>query len=111
MINVCSPSLTGSHGVCPLLIISPIKEIARHMSNLIVRAEHEVFIATNFWMHSEATQLIGNAIKELSRKMSEVNRRVVVKVLYDRGSAKQVCYERGNLLSTVTAMHGDGGGI
>jgi hypothetical protein len=60
------------------------------MSNLIVRAEHEVFIATNFWMHSEPAQLISNAIRELSKRMSEVGRRVVVKVLYDRGSAKQV---------------------
>jgi hypothetical protein len=30
------------------------------MSNVIARAEHEVFLATNFWMYSEPTRLITN---------------------------------------------------
>lgn len=60
------------------------------MSNLIVRAQHEVFVATNYWMHSEPSRLIANAFRELSRRSVEANRKVVVKVLYDRGSAKQV---------------------
>ena len=90
LVNVCSPSLTGSHGVCPLLVVSGIPDICRHMSNLIVQAQHEVFLATNFWMHSEPAQLISNAFRELSKRASESGRRIVVKVLYDRGSAKQV---------------------
>ena len=89
--NVCSPSLTGLHGVCPLTILSTIPDIARHMSNLIVRAQHEVFIATNYWMHSEPSRLIANALRELSRRSVEAKRQIVVRVLYDRGSVKQVC--------------------
>jgi hypothetical protein len=88
--NVCSPSLAGSNGVCPLVIISTIPDIARHMSNLIVRAQHEVFLLTNFWMHSEPSRLIDEALRELSRRAVAENRNVVVKVVYDRGSAKQV---------------------
>lgn len=60
------------------------------MSNLIVRAEHEVFIATNFWMHSEPSSLIANAIRELSKRSVAAGRTVVIKVLYDRGDLAQV---------------------
>lgn len=88
--NVCSPSLAGSHGVCPLAIISTIPDIARHMANLIVRAEHEVILATNYWMHSEPSEIITNALRELSRRAVEGGRHIVVKVIYDRGSIKQV---------------------
>ena len=41
-------------------------------------------------MFSEPTRLITNALRELSRKAVLNNRRVVVKIMYDRGSAKQV---------------------
>jgi hypothetical protein len=58
--TVCSPSLMGSHGVCPLTIMAMVPDICRHMSNVIARAEHEVFLATNFWMYSEPTRLITN---------------------------------------------------
>ncbi|KAJ9640714.1 hypothetical protein H2204_003003 [Knufia peltigerae] len=87
--GVCSPSLMGSTGVCPLTIIAPIPDICRHMSNVIARAEEEVFLATNFWMHSEPTMLITNSIKELNRKAVALNKRIVVKIIYDRGSPKQ----------------------
>ncbi|EXJ82193.1 hypothetical protein A1O3_06006 [Capronia epimyces CBS 606.96] len=88
--GVCAPSLMGSNGVCPLTIIATVPDICRHMSNVIARAEHEVFLATNFWMYSEPSRLITNALHELSRKAVENNRRVVVKIIYDRGSVKQV---------------------
>jgi hypothetical protein len=90
LIDVCSPSLIGSNGVCPLVVISGIPDIARHMSNLIARADREVFLATNFWMFSEPSRLITNALHELSRRAGETSRRVVVKVMYDRGDLKQV---------------------
>lgn len=70
--------------------MATVPDICRHMSNLIARAEHEVFLATNFWMYSEPSRLITNALRELSRKAVETNRRVVVKIIYDRGSVKQV---------------------
>ncbi|KAK5462349.1 hypothetical protein LTR20_006299 [Exophiala xenobiotica] len=89
LVGVCSPSLLGSNGVCPLTIMAPIPDICRHMSNVIARAEHEVYLATNFWMHSEPTMLITNALRELSRKAVATDRRVVVKIIYDRGSPKQ----------------------
>ncbi|EXJ54224.1 hypothetical protein A1O7_09561 [Cladophialophora yegresii CBS 114405] len=87
--GVCSPSLMGSNGVCPLTIMAMVPDICRHMSNIIARAEHEVFLATNYWMHSEPTRLITNGLRELSKKAVLNNRRVVVKIIYDRGSAKQ----------------------
>ncbi|KAH0829571.1 phospholipase D active site protein motif protein [Fonsecaea pedrosoi] len=89
LVGVCSPSLLGSNGVCPLTIMATVPDICRHMSNVIARAEQEVFLATNFWMYSEPTRLITNALRELSRKAVLTNRRVVVKIIYDRGSAKQ----------------------
>jgi hypothetical protein len=91
MLGMCSPSLLGSSGVCPLTIISTIPDICRHMSNVIVRAEKEVFLATNFWMHSEPSRMITNALRELSRKAVSRQKRVVVKIIYDRGSFKQAC--------------------
>jgi hypothetical protein len=63
------------------------------MSNLIARAEKEVFIATNFWMISEPSRLITDGLTELSRRAGKEGRRCVVKVMYDRGSAKQVSVE------------------
>lgn len=83
----------GSNGVCPLTIMAMVPDICRHMSNVIARAEHEVFLATNFWMHSEPTRLITNGLRELSRKAVLMNRRVVVKIIYDRGNPKQVSLE------------------
>ncbi|RMD40136.1 hypothetical protein DV735_g4993, partial [Chaetothyriales sp. CBS 134920] len=89
LIDVCSPSLIGTNGVSPLLVVSGIPDIARHMSNLIARAERDVFLATNFWMYSEPSRLITNGLHELSRRAGETNRRVVVKIMYDRGDVKQ----------------------
>ncbi|KAK8079554.1 hypothetical protein PG997_007372, partial [Apiospora hydei] len=88
--GMVSPSLMGSSGVVPLTIISCIPDIVRHMSNLIVRAEKEVFIATNYWQNGVASSYLTNAIKELSRRCGERGTRAVVKVVYDRGSARQV---------------------
>lgn len=74
----------------PLLIVSGIPDICRHMSNLIARAEHEVFIATNFWMISEPSRMITNGLIELSKRAEKSNRKPVVKIMYDRGDLKQV---------------------
>jgi phosphatidylserine/phosphatidylglycerophosphate/cardiolipin synthase-like enzyme len=100
--GVCSPSLMGSNGVCPLTIMATVPDICRHMSNVIARAEHEVYLATNFWMYSEPSRLITNALRELSRKAVEKNRRVVVKIIYDRGSVKQVSASTVKKISPLT---------
>ncbi|KAH8701565.1 IQ calmodulin-binding motif protein [Talaromyces proteolyticus] len=88
--GLVSPSLMGSSGVVPLTIISTLPDINRHTANCIVRAKKEVFLATNFWIHSDASMIITNALRELSRRAGERGERVVVKIIYDRGSLKQL---------------------
>ncbi|KAI0392130.1 hypothetical protein F5Y17DRAFT_460189 [Xylariaceae sp. FL0594] len=90
--GVVSPSLLGSTGTIPLTIISVLPDIVRHMSNLIVRAEKEVFLATNFWQNSTASRYITNAIRELSKRVVARgdHSRVVMKVIYDRGNPRQI---------------------
>lgn len=88
--GVVSPSLMGNHGVVPLTIIAPLPDICRHIANCIARAEKEIFLATNFWVYSDASTLITNAFRELSRRAGERGVKVVVKMLYDRGSLKQL---------------------
>lgn len=61
----------------------------RHMSNIIVRAEKEVILATNYWQNSVASKYITNAMRELSRRAGERGERIVFKLEYDRGSPKQ----------------------
>lgn len=62
----------------------------RHMANLIVRAEKEVIIATNYWVASKGSMFITTALKELSRRCGERKQRAVVKIIYDRGSPWQI---------------------
>ncbi|KAI1381825.1 IQ calmodulin-binding motif protein [Hypoxylon crocopeplum] len=88
--GMVSPSLMGSSGTMPLTIISVIPDIVRHMSNLIVRAEKEVFLATNFWQNGVASKYLTNAIKELSSRAGERGTKIVMKIIYDRGSPKQL---------------------
>ncbi|KAL5337946.1 hypothetical protein BJX70DRAFT_220708 [Aspergillus crustosus] len=88
--GVVSPPLMGSSGIVPLTIVAPLPVICRHMANCIVRAEKEVFLATNYWIYSDASTIITNALRELSRRAGARGEKVVVKVLYDRGDPKQV---------------------
>ena len=60
------------------------------MSNLIVRAEREVFLATNYWEDSVASKFITDALRELDRRAGQRGVKVVVKIMYDRGNPKQV---------------------
>ncbi|PYH94204.1 phospholipase D active site motif protein [Aspergillus ellipticus CBS 707.79] len=91
MTGVVSPPLMGSTGVVPLTIIAPLPDLCRHMANCIVRAEKEVILATNFWIHSDASTLVTNAFRELSRRAGERGgAKVVVKMVYDRGDPQQV---------------------
>ncbi|KAL4867029.1 hypothetical protein BDV12DRAFT_210206 [Aspergillus spectabilis] len=88
--GVVSPPLMGSNGVVPLTIVAPLPDLCRHMANCIVRAEKEVFLATNYWIYSDASTIITNGLKELSRRAGQRGEKVVVKVLYDRGDPRQV---------------------
>ncbi|KAL7628972.1 hypothetical protein AAE478_000490 [Parahypoxylon ruwenzoriense] len=89
--GMVSPCLMGSSGTMPLTIVSVIPDIVRHMSNLIVRAQKEVFLATNYWQNGVASKYITDAIRELSRRAGERGgARIVMKILYDRGSPRQL---------------------
>ena len=87
--GVVSPALMGSYGSIPLSVIAPLVDIIRHMSNVIVRARKEVLFATCSWSPSDAQTLISDALKELSRRAGARGERVVVKIIYDKASAKQ----------------------
>jgi phosphatidylserine/phosphatidylglycerophosphate/cardiolipin synthase-like enzyme len=58
------------------------------MANVIARAEEEVILATNYWQDGAATKYITNALHELDRRAFRRRSRVVVKIIYDRGSPK-----------------------
>ena len=73
-----------------MTIIGPLPDICRHMSNCIARAEKEVFLATNYWMNSDASKIITNSFRELSRRAGERGEKAVVKLMYDRGNPKQL---------------------
>lgn len=90
LMGVVSPSLMGSSGAIPLTIIGPLPDICRHMSNLIARAEKEVFLATNYWMDSDASRLITDSLRELSKRSQARGQKAVVKIIYDRGNLKQI---------------------
>ncbi|KAK3985173.1 minor cardiolipin synthase ClsB, partial [Cladorrhinum sp. PSN332] len=88
--GVVSPSLMGSYGSVELTVISVMPDIVRHMSNVIARAEKEVFLATNYWQDGVASKYITNALRELNRRAGERGTKVVVKIIYDRGRPKQL---------------------
>jgi phosphatidylserine/phosphatidylglycerophosphate/cardiolipin synthase-like enzyme len=88
--GVVSPPLMGSYGSIPLSVIAPLVDIIRHMSNVIVRAKKEVLFATCSWSPSDAQKLISDALKELSRRAGARGERVVVKIIFDKASAKQI---------------------
>jgi hypothetical protein len=109
--GMVSPPLLGSSGVVPLTSLSTLvscdlqgfhvpwqeyfscPDSIRHISNVIARAEREVFLATNFWKASDASKFVTNALRELSKRAGERGVRVVVKIIYDRGNIRQVRIE------------------
>ncbi|KAI0317533.1 hypothetical protein OF83DRAFT_1171920 [Amylostereum chailletii] len=90
--GVVSPSLLGSSGVVPLSVVSVIPDIMRHYAELIVSAQHEVFLATNYWQPSHSATIVSDSLRELSKraKSRDPNTKVVVKFMYDRGNMHQV---------------------
>ncbi|KAG1742307.1 uncharacterized protein EDB91DRAFT_1128571 [Suillus paluster] len=88
--GVVSPPLLGSRGVVNLSIISVIPDIIQHHYDCIVRAESEVFLATNFWQASKSASKICDALVELSRRAMTRGKKVVVKMMYDRANLKML---------------------
>ncbi|KAJ5667673.1 uncharacterized protein N7477_006243 [Penicillium maclennaniae] len=97
MAGVVSPPVMGSTGVLPLTIVAPLPDLCRHLANCIVRAKHEIFLGTNFWIHSDAATLVTNAIRELSKRAGQEERKVIMKMVYDRGDPRQVLENRLNV--------------
>ncbi|THG96576.1 hypothetical protein EW145_g7754 [Phellinidium pouzarii] len=66
----------------------------RHYADLIVRAEHEVFIATNYWEDSHCAALVSDSLRVLSKRCLRraSDARPVVKLIYDRGTPKQALH-------------------
>lgn len=91
LIGVVSPPLMGSRGVVPLSIFSPTHpDIMQHYYDTIVNAQHEAFIATNYWQVGNAASKLVAALRELSRRSAERGTKVVVKLMYDRGALGQL---------------------
>ncbi|KDQ09583.1 hypothetical protein BOTBODRAFT_178962 [Botryobasidium botryosum FD-172 SS1] len=88
--GLTAPSLLGASGTIPLSIVSVIPDIMRHYADLIVHAQHEAFIATNYWEPSNAAKIISDALRELSKRCERDGRKVVVKFMYDRGTPSQM---------------------
>ncbi|KAH7411170.1 hypothetical protein BKA64DRAFT_692845 [Cadophora sp. MPI-SDFR-AT-0126] len=60
-----------------------------HTSEDLKRARECVILATNYWQNSVASKYITNAMRELSRRAGKRGEKIVFKLEYDRGSAKQ----------------------
>lgn len=106
--NCVSPPLCGSTGFAPMTIIAHLHDQLRHMSNLIVRARREVCLATNFWKQSRATTFVTDAMRELSKRAGERGERVVFKLMFDRGSPKQIFDNHQNVPSSGWQAKGVG---
>jgi phosphatidylserine/phosphatidylglycerophosphate/cardiolipin synthase-like enzyme len=92
LLGCVSPSLMGSCGTIPLTVIGPLPDLVRHMSNLIARAEKEVFLATNYWIFSDSSTLITDAMRELSKRAGQRKEKIIMKMMYDRGTPKQAIH-------------------
>ena len=104
--SMVSPPLMGSHGSIPLTVIAPLADIIRHMSNLIVRAEKEVFLITCSWSPSVASRLVSDALKELSVRAGQRGDRMIVKVMYDKAGAAQFMNNRQTVTPEVYSGYG-----
>ena len=82
--SMVSPSLISSYGTSPLAIIAPLADLVRHTSNLIVRAQREVLLASCSWSPSLGLRLIHNAMIELSKRAGARKERVIVKIIFDK---------------------------
>ncbi|ODQ51959.1 hypothetical protein SAICODRAFT_20276 [Saitoella complicata NRRL Y-17804] len=85
-----SPPLIGTSGTLPLTILSTIPDIMHHYYECILAAEHEVILVTNYWQQSNSQETICKALRDLSKKLDGSRRKIVVKLMYDRGDISQV---------------------
>ncbi|CAF0949175.1 unnamed protein product [Adineta steineri] len=92
-----SPSLIGSSGVIPLTIISTIPDIMQHYYHCIIHAKKEVLLATNFWEKSESVNIIGKALRDLSKRAGDENRQIIVKLMIDHPTKENITHFHNKL--------------
>lgn len=90
--GVVSPCLIGTSGTIPLTIISTIPDIMQHYYHCIVHAKKEVLLATNFWEKSESVNIIGKALRDLSKRAGEENRYIIVKIMIDHPTKDNITH-------------------
>lgn len=67
----------------------------RHYAELIVRAEAEILLSTNYWENSASSSVMADALRKLSKRVEARNgAKVVMKLMYDRGNLKQAVKNR-----------------
>jgi phosphatidylserine/phosphatidylglycerophosphate/cardiolipin synthase-like enzyme len=67
----------------------------RHYAELIVRAEAEIFLSTNYWENSASSIILADALRMLSKRVeARGGEKVVMKLMYDRGNLKQAVKHR-----------------
>jgi len=92
-----SPSLIGSSGVIPFSIISTIPDIMQHYYHCIVHAENEVLLATNFWEKSASVDVIGKALRDLSKRAGRDQRKVIIKLMIDHPTVDNIRHYHSRL--------------
>lgn len=95
---VVSPPLLGSTGVVPLSIVSVIPDIIQHYCDCIVATQDELILGTNYWENSNSANHIADALRKLSRRAEKRGKKVVVKMMYDRGNLKQMAHNHVEVL-------------
>jgi len=67
----------------------------RHYAELIVRAEAEIILATNYWENSASSSVMADALRKLSKRVeARSGPKVVMKLMYDRGNLRQAVKHR-----------------
>jgi hypothetical protein len=87
-----SPSLIGTSGVIPLTIISTIPDIMQHYYQCIIHAKKEVLFATNYWEKGQSVNIIGQALRDLSKRAQNENRFIVFKLIIDHPTKENLIH-------------------
>ncbi|CAF3542409.1 unnamed protein product [Rotaria socialis] len=92
-----SPSLIGTTGVIPLSIISTIPDILQHYYHCIINAKKEILLATNYWEKGESVNIIGKALRDLSKRAGNDNRYIIVKLIIDHPTKENLIHNHNIL--------------
>ena len=90
VVGLCQGSTTASSELGRDPTLAPGKVVKKLYGEDVGGHDEHKKLATNYWQSSDASTLITNALKELSRRAGGRGEKAVVKIMYDRGNAKQV---------------------